>query len=164
MVFVICIFVCVLCIFVCLVINVVFCVVFCQSVCFYFVKFIGGSFSNGFFYGFVGVGFFGGGVFYFYSNDSNVVFKLFVFKFEDYQKVYNEIVSCFEEKEDYDDGSYGFVFVCFVWYVSGIYDKEIGIGGSNGVIMCFFFESDYGVNVGFKVVCDFFEFVKGKLR
>jgi cytochrome c peroxidase len=32
---------------------------------------------------------------------------IFTPKFEDYQKVYNEIAERLEEKDDYDDGSYG---------------------------------------------------------
>ncbi len=38
---------------------------------------------------------------------------------EDYQKVYNLIASRLEEKDDYDDGSYGPVIVRLAWHCSG---------------------------------------------
>ena len=38
---------------------------------------------------------------------------------EDYQKVYNEIAKLLEEKDDYDDGSYGPVIVRLAWHCSG---------------------------------------------
>lgn len=38
---------------------------------------------------------------------------------EDYQKVYNLIASRLEEKDDYDDGSYGPVLVRLAWHCSG---------------------------------------------
>ena len=38
---------------------------------------------------------------------------------EDYQKVYNEIAGRLEEKDDYDDGSYGPVLVRLAWHCSG---------------------------------------------
>ena len=39
------------------------------------------------------------------------------------------------EKEDYDDGSYGPVFVRLAWHASGTYDKNTNTGGSNGATM-----------------------------
>ena len=38
---------------------------------------------------------------------------------EDYQKVYDEIARRLEEKDDYDDGSYGPVIVRLAWHCSG---------------------------------------------
>jgi cytochrome c peroxidase len=38
---------------------------------------------------------------------------------EDYQKVYNAIAERLEEKDDYDDGSYGPVLVRLAWHCSG---------------------------------------------
>lgn len=49
--------------------------------------------------------------------------KLFAPVFEDYQKVYNEIAKVLEEKDEYDDGSYGPVLVRLAWHCSGTYDK-----------------------------------------
>ena len=43
----------------------------------------------------------------------------FVPKKEDYQQVYNEIAKRLEEKDDYDDGSYGPVIVRLAWHCSG---------------------------------------------
>lgn len=40
-------------------------------------------------------------------------------KKEDYQQVYNEIAKRLEEKDDYDDGSYGPVIVRLAWHCSG---------------------------------------------
>ena len=44
---------------------------------------------------------------------------IFVPQMEDYQKVYNEIAKRLEEKDDYDDGSYGPVIVRLAWHCSG---------------------------------------------
>ena len=38
---------------------------------------------------------------------------------EDYQKVYNEIARLLEEKDEYDDGSYGPVVLRLAWHCSG---------------------------------------------
>lgn len=38
---------------------------------------------------------------------------------DDYQKVYNAIANLLEEKDDYDDGSYGPVIVRLAWHCSG---------------------------------------------
>ena len=43
----------------------------------------------------------------------------FVPKKEDYQQVYNEIARRLDEKDDYDDGSYGPVIVRLAWHCSG---------------------------------------------
>ena len=40
-------------------------------------------------------------------------------KKEDYQQVYNEIAKLLEEKDHYDDGSYGPVIVRLSWHCSG---------------------------------------------
>lgn len=39
------------------------------------------------------------------------------------------------DKEDYDDGSYGPIFVRLAWHASGTYDKNTNTGGSNGATM-----------------------------
>ena len=68
-----------------------------------------------------------------------------------------------EEKDDYDDGSYGPVLVRLAWHASGTYDKETKTGGSNGATMRFAPESDHGANAGLKAARDFLDPVKGKL-
>ena len=45
--------------------------------------------------------------------------KPFAPTFEDYQKVYNAVAKKLEEKDDYDDGSYGPVLLRLAWHASG---------------------------------------------
>lgn len=67
-----------------------------------------------------------GGAGYYYVN--NIALKegsaketkgIFTPTKDDYQKVYNEIAKVLEEKDDYDDGSYGPVVVRLAWHCSG---------------------------------------------
>lgn len=112
----------------------------------------------------------GGAGYYFYSQGNGSLLSgssgetkgLFTPKFEDYQKVYNEVAERLEEKDDYDDGSYGPVLVRLAWHASGTYDKETGTGGSNGATMRFAPEGDHGANAGLKAARDFLEPVKRK--
>ena len=67
-----------------------------------------------------------GGAGYFYVNDgglkkgsSGETKGVFTPKKEDYQQAYNEIAKLLEEKDDYDDGSYGPVIVRLAWHCSG---------------------------------------------
>ena len=70
-----------------------------------------------------------GGAGYFYFNNGGVMDMkkgssgetrgVFTPKKEDYQQVYNEIAKLLEEKDDYDDGSYGPVIVRLAWHCSG---------------------------------------------
>ncbi|KAL8822246.1 MAG: hypothetical protein Q9191_007014, partial [Dirinaria sp. TL-2023a] len=85
---------------------------------------------------------------------------VFAPKKEDYQQVYNTIAKRLDEKEDYDDGSYGPVILRLAWHCSGTYDKETGTGGSNGATMRFAPEGDHGANAGLKAARDFLEPVK----
>lgn len=82
---------------------------------------------------------------------------------DDYQRVYNQIAERLEEKDDYDDGSYGPVLLRLAWHASGTYDKATGTGGSNGATMRFSPESDHGANAGLRAARDFLEPIKGKL-
>ena len=79
------------------------------------------------------VGIFGliaaGGAGYYYVNNNGVIALkegsakeskgIFTPTKDDYQKVYNEIAKELEEKDDYDDGSYGPVIVRLAWHCSG---------------------------------------------
>ena len=97
------------------------------------------------------------------SGSAKETTGLFTPKFDDYQKVYNEIAARLEEKDDYDDGSYGPVLVRLAWHASGTFDKETGTGGSNGATMRFAPEGDHGANAGLVAARDFLAPVKGKL-
>ncbi|KAL8843551.1 MAG: hypothetical protein Q9170_000055 [Blastenia crenularia] len=110
-----------------------------------------------------------GGAYFYYNNGSLNTAKegssresrgAFTPNKDDYQKVYNAIASRLEEKDDYDDGSYGPVIVRLAWHCSGTYDKDTGTGGSNGATMRFAPEGDHGANAGLKAARDFLEPVK----
>ncbi len=111
----------------------------------------------------------GGAGFYFYTQGNGSLLSgsasestgVFTPKQEDYQNVYNEIAARLEEKDDYDDGSYGPVLVRLAWHASGTYDAETKTGGSNGATMRFAPEADHGANAGLKAARDFLEPVKG---
>lgn len=45
--------------------------------------------------------------------------KVFTPRFEDYQKVYDEIAKRLQEFDEYDDGSYGPVLLRLAWHASG---------------------------------------------
>lgn len=79
---------------------------------------------------------------------------------EDFQKVYNEIAARLEEKDDYDDGSFGPVLLRLAWHASGTFDKSTGTGGSNGATMRFAPESAHGANAGLIAARDFLEPVR----
>ncbi|KAH6671236.1 mitochondrial putative cytochrome c peroxidase [Halenospora varia] len=112
----------------------------------------------------------GGAGYYLYSQGNGSLLSgssgetkgIFTPKQEDYQKVYNEIAARLEEKDDYDDGSYGPVLVRLAWHASGTFDKETGTGGSNGATMRFAPEGDHGANAGLVAARDFLEPVKAK--
>ena len=83
---------------------------------------------------------------------------------EDYQRIYDDIAERLEEKDDYDDGSFGPVLLRLAWHASGTYDKETGTGGSNGATMRFAPESDHGANAGLLAARSFLEPTKGKFH
>jgi cytochrome c peroxidase len=125
--------------------------------------------SSGLYWG-IGALALGGAGYYFYTQSNGSLLSgsasetkgVFTPKFEDYQKVYNEIAARLEEKDDYDDGSYGPVLLRLAWHASGTFDKETGTGGSNGATMRFAPESDHDANAGLKAARDFLEPVKGR--
>ncbi|TVY20903.1 Cytochrome c peroxidase [Lachnellula arida] len=112
----------------------------------------------------------GGAGYYYYSQGNGSLLSgsasettgVFVPKQEDYQKVYDDIAALLQEKDDYDDGSYGPVLVRLAWHASGTYDKETGTGGSNGATMRFAPEGDHGANAGLVAARDFLAPVKAK--
>jgi cytochrome c peroxidase len=68
----------------------------------------------------------GGGGYYYYTQNPDLFAKAeekakgpFEPKYEDYQKVYEAVAKALEEKDDYDDGSYGPVLVRLAWHCSG---------------------------------------------
>ncbi|KAM4059441.1 peroxidase domain-containing protein [Hirsutella rhossiliensis] len=107
----------------------------------------------------------GGLGYWFYTSDgapSAASTKLVNPTRADYQKIYNEIASRLEDKDDYDDGSFGPVLLRLAWHASGTFDKATGTGGSNGATMRFAPESDHGANAGLIAARDFLQPVKAK--
>lgn len=98
------------------------------------------------------------------KGSSDETAGIFVPQQEDYQKVYNDIAARLEEKDDYDDGSYGPVLLRLAWHCSGTYDKETKTGGSNGATMRFAPEGDHGANSGLVAARDFLQPIKGRLK
>ncbi|CAO3670871.1 unnamed protein product [Rhizopus stolonifer] len=80
----------------------------------------------------------------------------------DYEKIYNEIAELLEENPDYDDGSYGPVFLRLAWHASGTYDVETNTGGSNGATMRFKPESIHAANNGLAIARDVLEKIHQK--
>jgi len=79
----------------------------------------------------------------------------------DYEAVYKDIAAILDNN-DYDDGSYGPVFVRLAWHAAGTYNKADNSGGSNGATMRHSPESGHGANAGLKVARDLLETVKAK--
>lgn len=104
----------------------------------------------------------GGFYWYYTSNGGPSAFSTKNPTRADYQQVYNEIAARLEEKDDYDDGSFGPVLLRLAWHASGTFDKATGTGGSNGATMRFAPESDHGANAGLAAARDFLEPVKGR--
>ena len=126
------------------------------------------SSSSGLYIGIGALAVAGGAGYYFFSQSNGSLLSgsagetkgISTPKFEDYQRVYNAIAERLEEKDDYDDGSYGPVLVRLAWHASGTYDKETGTGGSNGATMRFHPESGHGANAGLQAARDFLEPIK----
>ena len=103
-----------------------------------------------------------GGLGYYFFNNSGAAAATFSPSKDDYQRVYNEIAARLEEKDDYDDGSFGPVLLRLAWHASGTYDVETKTGGSNGATMRFAPEGDHGANAGLIAARNFLEPVKAK--
>jgi len=74
-------------------------------------------------------------------------------------EVRKDIAHLLEQKE-YDDGSYGPLFVRLAWHASGTYDQFSKTGGSNGATMRFPPESTDGANAGLDIARNALEEVK----
>lgn len=82
-------------------------------------------------------------------------------KTADYKKVREDIENILDN-ENYDDGSYGPVFIRLAWHSSGTYSTFEKNGGSNGANMRFAPEKDHGANAGLNVARDKLEAIKKK--
>ncbi|KAJ2158060.1 heme peroxidase [Coemansia sp. RSA 552] len=78
-----------------------------------------------------------------------------------FQNVYKDIAGLLED-DDYDDGSYGPVFVRLAWHSSGTYDRKTKTGGSDGATIRFATESNHGANAGLDVARQRLEPLKKK--
>jgi catalase (peroxidase I) len=79
----------------------------------------------------------------------------------DYNQVREDIKNILN-KEGYDDGSYGPVFIRLAWHAAGTYSKHDNTGGSDGSTMRFEPESAHGANAGLGVARSVLEKVKQK--
>jgi len=79
----------------------------------------------------------------------------------DYNAVRKDIAAILD-KEDWDDGSLGPVFVRLAWHASGTYDKATNSGGSDGATMRFEPESTDGANKGLQYARAFLQPIKDK--
>lgn len=80
----------------------------------------------------------------------------------DYRAVREDIVRLLDSNPDYDDGSYGPLFVRLAWHASGTYDKRDRTGGSNGATMRWSPEADWGANAGLHIARQLLEPIKAK--
>ncbi|KAJ2848697.1 heme peroxidase [Coemansia brasiliensis] len=87
---------------------------------------------------------------YFYSSPSDQQATGDSWRKVDFNKVYKDIAGLLED-EDYDDGSYGPVFVRLAWHASGTFDTKTKTGGSNGATIRFHPEANHGANAGLDV-------------
>jgi cytochrome c peroxidase len=79
----------------------------------------------------------------------------------DYQKVYNAIADLLED-DNYDDGSYGPVFLRLAWHASGTWDQAAKTGGSSKGTMRFKSESSHSANAGLGIARERLNRVKDK--
>eukprot|EP01130_Rhizamoeba_saxonica_P018018 TRINITY_DN890_c0_g1_i1.p1 TRINITY_DN890_c0_g1~~TRINITY_DN890_c0_g1_i1.p1 ORF type:complete len:310 (-),score=86.04 TRINITY_DN890_c0_g1_i1:36-965(-) len=78
-----------------------------------------------------------------------------------YDAIKEDIMDILDD-ENYDDGSYGPVFVRLAWHSSGTYNKHDGTGGSDGATMRFSPEKDHGANAGLEFARAKLEAIKSK--
>jgi cytochrome c peroxidase len=65
----------------------------------------------------------------------------------DWKLVRARVVDLLDD-EKWDDGSWGPVFVRLAWHAAGTYDQKTKRGGSEGALMRFLPEKDWGANAG----------------
>lgn len=78
----------------------------------------------------------------------------------DYGAVRKTLAGIMDSNEDYDDGSFGPLFIRLAWHSAGTFDIKDGSGGSNGATMRFKPESEHGANAGLHVARNILEQVK----
>jgi len=79
----------------------------------------------------------------------------------DYAAVREAIIALFDDS-NYDDGSYGPLFVRLAWHASGTYDNVTNTGGSEGASMRFPGESNWGANAGLHLARNRLEPIKAR--
>jgi len=79
----------------------------------------------------------------------------------DYNAIRKDVEAILDDL-NYDDGSWGPVFVRLAWHASGTYDKKDGTGGANGATMRFPLEANDGANNGLELARKKLEAVKAK--
>ncbi|ORX57996.1 heme peroxidase [Hesseltinella vesiculosa] len=75
----------------------------------------------------------------------------------DYQQVYNDIANLLDRDSDYDDGSYGPLFLRLAWHTSGTFSDKEKDGGSRFGTMRFDKEISRGSNLGLDIARDLLE-------
>eukprot|EP00516_Mucochytrium_quahogii_P001325 CAMPEP_0203760604 /NCGR_PEP_ID=MMETSP0098-20131031/13860_1 /ASSEMBLY_ACC=CAM_ASM_000208 /TAXON_ID=96639 /ORGANISM=" , Strain NY0313808BC1" /LENGTH=398 /DNA_ID=CAMNT_0050654241 /DNA_START=210 /DNA_END=1406 /DNA_ORIENTATION=+ len=68
----------------------------------------------------------------------------------DYEGI-RKAISDILDSDDYDYGSYGPLLIRLAWHNAGTYDKNTNTGGSEGAMMRFSPESDWGANAGLDI-------------
>lgn len=79
----------------------------------------------------------------------------------DFQAVRNDIAALLDD-DNYDDGSFGPVFVRLAWHAAGTFDKQNKTGGPKGATMRFHPECEHGANAGLHVARERLQTVKDK--
>ncbi|KAI8069905.1 heme peroxidase [Gongronella butleri] len=69
----------------------------------------------------------------------------------DYQKVYNDIANLLDRDSDYDDGSYGPLFLRLAWHMSGTFSNKTKNGGSHYGTMRYDKEIYRNSNIGLDI-------------
>ncbi|KAJ2703351.1 heme peroxidase [Coemansia sp. IMI 203386] len=111
--------------------------------------------------GVIAVGALAGWYFYNGENPADASASSGSWKKVNYNNVYKDIADLLED-ENYDDGSYGPVFVRLAWHASGTFDKKTRTGGSGGATIRFEPEATHGANAGLEAARERLEPLKKK--